>query len=423
SVKTDDVIDAAESAAKSGNFGTAEQMLKRALEKDPKHQTVRRYLGWVLVNQQKYVEAVEVLREQTKINPFEDFAYNLLGDIYWNQQDYAKAEEAFRKQIEVVPLDRSAHADLGRMLIEWKKYKEAIPELERAISITPEAERLHVSLGRAYLNLGETEKSMAAFEEAIKLNRSAGVLNDIAYFLADKGVQLDRAFQYAESAVTSIAISLRNLETSSFTTDDLADVTTLAAYWDTLGWVHFKRGDLDSAEKYIKAAWVLGQHGEVGYHLGMVAEKRGRKDDAIRLYAQGAAALNTTPEAREGLSKLAAPASIERLVQIAKQELRDYTTFTLGQLMPNLKNPIEAEFFLVYAPDPARNTQAIEVRFIKGAESLKPFASQLKAMNYPLIFPDTAPTKVIRRGALLCLPKPGACTFTMVSPELVRSIE
>src|SRR5215213_571085 len=126
--------------------------------------------------------------------------------------------------------------------------------------------------------------------------------------------------------------------------------------------------------------------------------------------------LLTTPEARKGLSKLAAPASIERLVQTAKQELREYTTFTLGQLLPNLKNPVEAEFYLVFAPDPVRNTQAIDVRFINGAESLKPFASQLKAMNYPLIFPDNAPTNVIRRGALLCLPKRGACTFTMVSP-------
>jgi tetratricopeptide (TPR) repeat protein len=423
SVKSDDLIQAAEAATSNGKYDAAEEMLRRALEKDPKHQTVRRYLGWVLAGQQKNDEAVQVLREQVKINPFEDFAYNLLGNIYWRQQDYANAEAAFRKQIEVVPLDESAYANLGRMLVESRKYKEAIPELERAISLTPHTEDLHVSLGRAYLNLGETQKSMSAFEQAVKTNRSPRVLNDVAYFLADKDVQLDRALQYAESAVTSIAISLRNLETSNFTTDELGDVASLAAYWDTLGWVYFRRGDLDSAEKYIKAAWILQQHGEVGYHLGAVAEKRGRKDEAIRLYAQGAAALNTSSEARESLLKFVTLASLEALLQTAKQDLRQNTVFTLGQLVPDLKAPIQAEFYLIYAPDSARNAQAIDVRFIKGAESLKPLAAQLKAMKYPLVFPDNLPTKVIRRGALLCLPKPGPCTFTMVSPDLIRSVD
>jgi len=58
--------------------------------------------------------------------------------------------------------------------------------------------------------------------------------------------------------VTAIAISLRNLETSSFTTDDLADVTTLAAYWDTLGWVYFKRGDLDAQKNTLRRRGCLG---------------------------------------------------------------------------------------------------------------------------------------------------------------------
>jgi len=423
SVKTEDLIQAAGVAANNGNLMTAEQMLRTVLQKDPAHKSVRRMLGYVLAGQQKFTEAIAVLQEQVKINPFEDSAYSQLGTIYWGQKDYAKAEAAFRKQIEVTPFHQLAHSNLGYMLVEWRKYKEAIPVLERAISLTPEDERLHVSLGRAYLNLGETPKSIAAFDEAVKIDRSPEVLNDVAYFLADKGVQLDKALQYAESAVESIAISLRNLEASSFTTDDLRDVSALAAYWDTLGWVYFQRGDLANAEKYLKAAWSLQQHGEVSYHLGMVAEKRGNKDEAIRLYAEGAAALDTSPEALESLKKLVAPTATDALLTTAKQKLREYTTFTLGQLVPNLKTPVEAEFYLVYAPDSARNAQAVDVRFVKGVESLKPLAAPLKAMKYPLIFPDSSPTKVIRRGALLCLPKPGSCTFTMVSPDVIRSVD
>jgi tetratricopeptide (TPR) repeat protein len=423
SVKTEDLIQAAQAASSNRNFAVAEQLLKRVLEREPKHKTIRRNLGYVLAEQRKFADAAEVLKEQTKINPFEDYAYTLLGRVYWQQQDYANAETAFRKQIEVTPLDQWAHAYLGQMLVEARKYKEAVPELERAISLTPEREMLHVSLGRAYLNLNEDEKSIKSFEEALKLERSPLVLNDIAYYLAVKGMQLDKALQYAESAVASVANSLRNVEASNLTIEDLRQVASLAAYWDTLGWVYLQRGDLDAAEKYIKAAWVLQQHSEVGHHVGAVAEKRGNKTEAIRLYAQGAVADRMRPEARESLLKLTPADTVEKLLQSAKGELKTYNNFEFGRLVPNLKAPIEAEFYLVFAPDSARNGQVAEVRFIKGAEQLKPFAAQLKTAKYPLVFPDNAPTKIVRRGTLWCVAAPGVCTFTMVSPDLITSVD
>lgn len=423
SVKTEDLIAAAQAASNNGNYPVAEQLLRRVLEKDPKHKTIRRNLGYVLSEQRKFTEAVDVLREQTKINPFEDYAYNLLGRVYWQQQDYANAEQAFRKQIEVTPLDQWAHANLGQMLVEWRKYKEAVPELEQAISLAPEREMLHVSLGRAYLNLGEDEKSIKSFEEALKIERSHIVLNDIAYFLAVKGVQLDKALQYADSAVTSVANSLRNVEASTLTLDDLHSVASLAADWDTLGWVYFQRGELDAAERYLKAAWLLQQHSEVGHHMGMIAEKRGNKAEAIRLYAQAMVADRVVPEARESLLKLTSADSVEKLMETAKKELPGYSKLDVGPLLPNLKEKAEAEFYFVLAPDAARNAQVVEVKFIKGAESLKPLAAQLKALKYPLVFPDSSPTKLVRRGAVSCSPKPGPCTLTFISPDLITSVD
>jgi predicted negative regulator of RcsB-dependent stress response len=118
SVKTEDLIQASQAAVRNGNYPIAEQLLKRVVEKEPKHKTVRRNLSFVLVQQRKYDEAIAVLREQTKINPFEDYAYNMLGRVYWYQQDYANAEDSFRKQIEVTPLDQTAHSNLGQMLID-----------------------------------------------------------------------------------------------------------------------------------------------------------------------------------------------------------------------------------------------------------------------------------------------------------------
>ena len=423
SVKTDDLISAAEAAAKNGNYAMAEQLFKHVLEKEPKHKTVRRQLGFVLSAQRKFPEAIDALREQIKIDPFEEYAYSLLGRVYWQQQDYVHSEEAFRKQIEVTPLDQYAHSSLGQMLVEARKYKDAIPELERAISLSSEDESLQVSLGRAYLNLGETQKAVAAFEAAIKLDRSPLTLNNVAYFLSEKGAQLDKAQQYAESAVMSVANELRNVEAANLTIEDLGNVSSLAAYWDTLGWVFFQKGDLDAAERYIRAAWSIQHDGDQGYHMGMIAEKRGKKDEAIRLYAQSIAALRVAPEAREGLSRLVPADSVQKLLDVAKTELHDSNVINLGQLMPALKAPVEAEFYVVFAPDSARAAQVVDVKFIKGADSLKPLAAQLKTIKSQLVFPDNSPTKIVRRGALLCLPKPGGCSFTMIGVDLITSVD
>jgi tetratricopeptide (TPR) repeat protein len=423
SVKTEDLIQASQAAVRNGNYPIAEQLLKRVVEKEPKHKTVRRNLGFVLVQQRKYDEAIAVLREQTKINPFEDYAYNMLGRVYWYQQDYANAEDSFRKQIEVTPLDQTAHSNLGQMLIDARKYKEAVAELERAISLAPEEESLHVSIGRAYLALGEAPKAIASFEEAIKLSRTPLVLNNVAYFMAVEGAQLEKAQQYAESAVTTVAASLRNLEAANLTIDDLRNVASLAAYWDTLGWVYYQKGDLEAAEKYIKASWTIQQHSEVGHHIGAVAEKRGKKDEAIRLYAQGAVADRVRPEARESLLKLIKPDTVDGLLQTAKKELPAYQLLPVGKLLNEAKAPVEAEFYLLFAPDANRNAQTIDVKFIKGDESLKSFASQLKSIKYSLVFPDATPTKILRRGTLRCEAKSGACTFTMISPDMILSVD
>lgn len=432
SVKTEDLISAAQAAAGNRNFVVAEQLLRRVLEKEPKHKTIRRNLGYVLAEERKYPEAIAVLQEQTKINPFEDYAYNLLGRVYWQQQDYANAEQSFRKQIEVTPLNPVAHASLGQMLVEWRKYKEAVPELEQAISLTPDEELLHVSLGRAYLNLGEDEKSIKSFEDALKIDRSPLVLNDIAYYLALKGVQLDKALQYAESAVTSVANSLRNVEAANLTIEDLRNVSSLAAYWDTLGWVYYQKGDLDLAERYVRAAWILQQHSEVGHHVGAIAEKRGNKAEAIRMYAQGAVADRVMPEARESLLKLTSAAAIEKLLATAKTELPAYNRiefvasgFSAGvdaKSAADAKSPLEAEFYLVFTPDASRNAQVSEVKFIKGAESLKSSLAKLKTLKYQLVFPDSSPTKIVRRGTLVCT-KAGFCTLTLISPDLITSVD
>jgi tetratricopeptide (TPR) repeat protein len=424
SVKVDDLLEAADAALKNNNFEAAESVLRRVLEKEPKHKSARRQLGYALYAQQKYDEAVGVLREQARINPFDDYVNNLIGRVFWAQQKYADAEAAFRKQMEITPLSKEAHGNLGLMLVEWRKYKEAVPELEQAISLdSDDPTEYQISLGRAYLNLNQVEKAMASFDQAIKTAPGQGTWNSVAYFLALSKVQLDKAHQYAESAVTEIENDLRNVELSQLRLDDLENVSTLAANWDTLGFVYFQKGDLDRAEKYIAAAWLLDQNGEVGYHLGQIHEKRGNKEAAIRLYAQAAGLMGTVPEAAESLERLAGKGKVAELLRAGNVESNSSRTLNLGRPQTSVKGTTEARFYVSLMPGPGGLAQVADIKFINGDDKLKPMASLLKNGKFGLVFPGEKATKVIRRGTLSCQSANGECTFIMITPDSVTSIE
>jgi tetratricopeptide (TPR) repeat protein len=420
-VKVEELIDAAEAAAKNQNYPVVEELLKRALEKEPKHKDIRRQLGWALFIQQKYAEAINTLQDQTKINPFDNYSYNLLGRVYWAQSNYAEAETSFRKQLEITPLDPSAHANLGRMLVEARKYKEAIPELEQAISLDPEEEMLYVSAGNAYLQVGDSTKGIQAFERAVKLKPGPLVWNDVAYFMSLSKVQLEKAQQYAESAVTTTAAELRNIELNEIEVEDLGLVSSLAAYWDTLGWVYFQKGDVGTAEKYVRAAWNLGQHSEVGAHLAEIAEKAGKTDEAIKLYGLAAVANRPVPEAKDGLKRLGRPTTENSLVGASKA-LYEMRTVKFPFTQKNLTAK-EAHFYVVLVPGPTKNAQVAEVKFIKGDDKLVPLSAGLKSANFNFTFPDGTSTKIVRRGTLHCDPSTSQCTFLLASPDSISSVE
>jgi tetratricopeptide (TPR) repeat protein len=420
-VKVEDLIAAADAAAENENYPLVEELLKRALEKEPKHKDVRRQLGLALYEQEKYEEAIATLKEQTAINPFDNYAYNLMGQVYWAQSNYSEAEKSFRKQLEITPLAPQVHTNLGRMLVAWRKYKEAIPELEQAISLDPEEETLYVSAGSAYLHIGESAKGIQAFEKAVKLRPGPSVWNDVAYDLAQNKVQLEKAQQYAESAVTTTATELRNVELNEISGDNLDLVSSLAAYWDTLGWVYYQKGDIAAAEKYIRAAWMLVQHSEVGVHLAEIAEKSGNKEEAIQLYVLAAKAISPVPEAMEGLTRLGKTKNDDLLTK-ATASLTELRTIKFPSGQKNLKAK-EAEFYVVLIPGPSGNAQVSEVKFIKGDEQLKPLSAALRSANFNLTFPDNTNTKIVRRGSLSCDAGTGQCSFVMVSPDNISSVE
>src|SRR5215467_7749183 len=303
-LKGDELYDAAKAAFQRGNFSTAIELLEKVVADDPKHKTAWMDLGRAYMVERQTDKAVDAFKKQAELNPYDEYAFSAIGWAYTTDRKYEQAAEAFNKAIEINPLSLYAHAALGGMYQESHQYEKAAPELEKAVSLKPDDAGVEISLGDCYLNLGQDDKALAAFDKATQLSATPDVWNNIAYQLSVKGAHLDRAQQYAESAVTAVANSLRNVSLDQLSDRDLLNISQLDANWDTLGWVYFARGNLLKAEKYVNAAWTLGGHGEVGDHLAQIYEKLGRKDDAVRTYAMSLTGIRPSNETRSRLATL-----------------------------------------------------------------------------------------------------------------------
>jgi Flp pilus assembly protein TadD/transglutaminase-like putative cysteine protease len=420
--KADELVEAGLAALNSGNPRAAIPLFQRVVDLEPEHKEAWTDLGLAFLRLGKFDDAVTAFRKQIGVNSYDEHAYNYLGITFQLQQKFSDAADAFRKQIEVNPLDPIAHAALGGLFLELHKYTEAVPELDKATVLTPENAGLQVSLGNAYINTGEKEKALAAFEKGAELSQTPSVWNNIAYNLAEHQLELEKAKRYAESATAATAASLRNVELARLTLDDLGAVIAIGAYWDTLGWVYFQEGNLDVAERYIRASWLLELHGEVGDHLARVLEKRGLKEEAVHTYAMAIAAARSVPETRGRLIALLGPdakeSQIIKIVDSARSELSELRTFHLGKL---LNEKAEADFLVLLSPG-KKEAKIDAVQFVSGSDKLRPLASSLRSLHFTGMFPDASPAKLIRRGTLSCPPATGECVFVLMLPEDVRTV-
>ena len=420
----DELFEAGTAALDSGNARAAVPLLERAVSLEPQHKQAWNALGMARLRVGNAEGAITAFRKQLEVNPFDERANNYLALAFEQLQKYPEALAAFRKQIEVNPLDPLAHAALGDLLLGQHSYSEAVPELEKAAILTPDNAAVQVALGQAYLNTGEQDKALASFEKGAELSQTPMVWNNIAYSLADHKLDLDKAQQYAESAVAATAANLRNMDVSHLTLDQFSEVVSIGTYWDTLGWVYFQKGDLARAGRYVEAAWLLNQHGEVGDHLAQIYAKLGQKERAIHAYALALAARHSVPETRARLMLLlGGNAQMDDLVKRARPELDAARSFPLKNTWKGKEDAV-ADFLILFTPGGAEGSsvQAAATQFLSGSPSLAPLAERLRSLDYGSVFPDATPVKLARRGTLSCSARSGDCTFVLITPEDVHTL-
>jgi spermidine synthase len=119
------------------------------------------------------------------------------------------------------------------------------------------------NLAGYYAGRGYPDSAAAAYERALELDpNDSDSMNELAWLLTTEGRDMDKALKLALRA-TEFDPSGPNL--------------------DTLGWVHYTRGDFESAVRVLeRCVDTWGESSEYLYHLGMAYAKNGRRDQAQR---------------------------------------------------------------------------------------------------------------------------------------------
>jgi TonB family protein len=393
-------------ALSDGAYTTAVYFLKQVVAAEPKHASAWETLGRAYLALDRVDAAIDACLKQIDVHPESPAVYGTLGRALWRKGKRDDAIDAFRQQIEVDPHNSSAHGDLGRLYCELGRYADAVPELEKAVTMEPRSSVYQGGLGDAYLGLGQIDRGMGALDKLVQDNPSAGTWNTVAHQLASHKLQLERAQRYAESAVTIVAADLRNVEVDRISIPALRLVVSLASYWDTLGWVHFQRGNLDEAGKFIQASWSANPRGPAGDHLGQLYASRGQKQEAIQAFSRALAAPGALPETRHRLEALVSAGETDPLIQRAGGELVSARTLPAGKLFAE---KAAADFYVAQAAVPA----IVEARFIRGDDALRPFTKTVQDVTPAGIFPDATPAKLIRRVTLTCPGEGGECSIEL----------
>ena len=396
----------------------AVEAFRAVLRIDPKFPNAHATLGAVYMMQRNSADAISEFRKEQEVNPKNPVGYRALAEAFAQLHRTDDAIDQWRKLLQVDPKNHDGAVALSGMLVTAKKYPEAIAVLQDALKLSPDSEALRTNLGFAYLKAGQTDKAIPILEKIAQSETQADPLNNIAYELADADVDLDHAQAYAEKAVAET--QAQSLLFGASSPDALKVTAQLASYWDTLGWVYFRRGDLAKAEAYLRAGWELSQSPTIGDHLAQVYAKQGNKAEAEHTYRLALAGFGGNkdeirqhyqqltgkqPDDGEGPVLLRRGKNGTRIVSPEDELSRVRNT----KISSSSRVSGSATYAVAFSAGKVN-----EVAYISGDTSLKSIADRLAGTKFHVEVPGQDAVKLVRRGILMC--GSAGCDFTMFLP-------
>jgi tetratricopeptide (TPR) repeat protein len=423
SESADELMRRAEIEYRERNYTDSYADYRKVSELDPKRKGIWTRMGLVEGQLRRYDDAIKDYQKALNADAFDAQAHAELGGLYLNSavNKPELALEELNKATQIDPLSHRAHYLLGwYYTVKKNDYANAVPELEKALSTGNgfnDEVQIREMLTDGYFKLKQFDKGIEGIKAAVEAAPNPAVWNNSAYKLAENGQALELAKQYADSALKEIYDHLNQLDPSSIRLPDFVFMARLAMTWDTIGWIHFKAGHPELAEKYVRAAWGLAQHKIAAEHLGEIYEKLGKPTEAAEFYAMSATRIfmGQPPKpdpGRDHLIKMLGKQRAEQLIETKVNEPSQRRTIHLGNIAPAGS---KGEFYFVFAPGP----KLVSIQPSNGDSTL---ADQLRKQEDKIAasvsFPEDSPHQIIREGLVMCTAYSKSCDLVFVNSDM-----
>lgn len=265
----------------TSRYLVTETRLRKLINMYPHESSTYALLVDYLSSNNRTEEAYSLIEKSLEADPYQEDMWNTLILKYAVDNNLKAVEENLKKASTYFPNNADFTYRLGRLYYLNGDTLNGEPYLRKAAEIAKPTDIVLASgiigeIGDINMAMGDTVKAMSAYEEALALNpNSVSVLNNYAYMLAVKGMDLDKAERMSGKTVS--------VDPNS------------AVFLDTYAWVYFKKGNYQMALLYIEQALskmgeenteLLEHHGDILYKAGNTEKAREQWIKALSICAK-----------------------------------------------------------------------------------------------------------------------------------------
>lgn len=153
----------------------------------------------------------------------------------------------------------------ANMLGQAKRNQESFDLMTKAVSNLPNSPELIYDYAMAAERLGKLDVMETELRKVIRMKPDyAAAYNALGYSYADRNIKLDEAKSLIETAL--------KLQPNDH------------YMLDSLGWVHYRLGNLTLAVEHLRKAYEMQDDPEIAAHLGEVLWKQGMQEEAKKIW-------------------------------------------------------------------------------------------------------------------------------------------
>lgn len=203
-----------------------EAAARRILRMRPAHALALKALGFALIGQERYDDALSVLKQSLERSPGDPELHNNLGIVYSAMMHWQESLESFDRSLALAPNDPEVLKNSGTALVRMARLEAAIPYFIKAIELYPGDYPAAVEeLAGVLLKLSRNDEAWVCLDELWKADpRKASALSQLI-FASLKCCRWD-AFPEHMQAFRALCPDMRELIDSPFTLMAFPDVTS-----------------------------------------------------------------------------------------------------------------------------------------------------------------------------------------------------